>query len=93
MTIVNLTNCCNCVFISFIFRPDRGQVPPDTKSRLFSFELRASLLDETAILAHLEHGRYFLATVAMDDGRYEEASALFERVSNPEAAFFQAQVR
>ena len=69
-----------------------GGRPREAQSRLFSYE-SATILDESAITAHLEHGRYFLATVAMDDGRYEEANALFERVASPEAAFYQSQVR
>ena len=47
---------------------------------------------EELLLGNLQQGRFFLATVAMQEDRHEDAIGLFEKVSSPDAAFFQAQV-
>ena len=67
----------------------RGQAPRLPKARLFDVGNEPS---EEVLLGYLEQGRYFLGTVAMEESRCEEAIELFEKVSTPEAAFFQAQV-
>ena len=59
------------------------------KTRLFEV---GSEPNEEVLLGNLQQGRFFLATVAMQEDRHEDAIGLFEKVSSPDAAFFQAQV-
>ena len=59
------------------------------KTRLFEVGSEPS---EEVLLGNLQQGRFFLATVAMQEDRHEDAIGLFEKVSSPDAAFFQAQV-
>lgn len=72
----------------------RGQSLKPPKHRLFGGDGGAPREpSEEQLLSYLEQGRFFLASVAMDEpGRCQEAIELFEKVSNADAAFYQAEV-
>ena len=62
------------------------------KTRLFDDGDDGDLLPE-ALQEMIQDAKFASATIAMREGRYEDAVKGFERLTTPYASFYRAQVR
>ena len=61
------------------------------KERLFP-DNQTTSVDPHQVQALLEQAKFSLATVAMREGRFEEAKEMFEPLKSPWASFYLSQV-